>query len=135
MVKLTLIILSVFLIPFSALTQGWYWQNPLPQGNTPLAVCSVDENTWFAATNGGTVLHTANGGKSWTSLETGAGHPLSGISFSDNKNGTVVGDYGVIMRTTDGGVTWLDQSIPGYTEFLFQYGNRCRRIRGNNSNH
>jgi len=37
---------------------GWYWQNPLPQGN-PL----VDANTGTAVGNFGTILRTNNGGR------------------------------------------------------------------------
>ncbi len=30
--------------------------------------------------------------------------------FVDADNGTVVGDFGTILRTTDGGTTWVQQS-------------------------
>ncbi len=32
---------------------------------------------------------------------------LRGLSFSDEKNGWMVGGFGLIYRTTDGGKTWL----------------------------
>ena len=32
---------------------------------------------------------------------------LRGLSFSDQQNGWLVGGYGLIYRTTDGGKTWL----------------------------
>jgi photosystem II stability/assembly factor-like uncharacterized protein len=32
---------------------------------------------------------------------------LRGINFSDASNGWIVGGYGLILRTTDGGKTWL----------------------------
>ena len=32
---------------------------------------------------------------------------LRGLSFSDQQNGWMVGGYGLIYRTTDGGKTWL----------------------------
>ena len=35
--------------------------------------------------------------------------PLYGVSFTDANNGTVVGRYGTILRTTDGGATWVEQ--------------------------
>jgi len=35
---------------------------------------------------------------------------LQGLSFSDESNGTVVGNYGTIVRTTDGGITWTVQA-------------------------
>jgi len=34
---------------------------------------------------------------------------LLGVCFTDNDNGTVVGDNGIILRTTNSGVTWNTQ--------------------------
>ena len=50
----------------------------------------VGENAWKRAKLGQDVL-------TW----------LRGISFSDPQNGWLVGGYGLIYRTTDGGKTWL----------------------------
>src|ERR1041384_784712 len=38
------------------------------------------------------------------------GNPLHGVSFVQTNHGTAVGDYGTIVRTTDGGRTWTKQS-------------------------
>ena len=35
---------------------------------------------------------------------------LSDVSFTDANNGAVVGDYGTILRTTDGGEIWTLQT-------------------------
>ena len=35
---------------------------------------------------------------------------LSGVSFADANHGTVVGCLGIIIRTTDGGATWVPES-------------------------
>ena len=35
---------------------------------------------------------------------------VTGISFVDLNNGTAVGDYGTILRTTNGGTTWTSQT-------------------------
>jgi hypothetical protein len=43
---------------------------------------------------------------------------LSGVSFTDANNGTAVGFFGTILRTTNGGTTWTLQSN-GTTEWLF----------------
>lgn len=37
---------------------GWFWQNPLPQGNTLSGVSFVDATTGTAVGRGGTVLRT-----------------------------------------------------------------------------
>ncbi len=39
------------------------------------------------------------------------GNTLNCVSFSDADNGLAVGENGVIIRTTDGGATWVNQAI------------------------
>ncbi|HDP97789.1 MAG TPA: hypothetical protein ENN22_01225 [bacterium] len=46
------------------------------------------------------------------------GNTLRGVSFSDNYNGTAVGDFGTIIRTSDGGNSWVIQQS-GTLETLF----------------
>ena len=36
-------------------------------------------------------------------------------------NGTAVGDYGTILRTTDGGQNWIAQSSGTKKDFLMEY--------------
>jgi photosystem II stability/assembly factor-like uncharacterized protein len=40
----------------------------------------------------------------------GTTNRLNGVSFTDANTGTVVGAYGTILRTIDGGVNWINQS-------------------------
>ena len=44
---------------------GWFWQNPLPQGNTLWGVSFTDANTGTAVGGSGTILRTTNGGVAW----------------------------------------------------------------------
>jgi len=61
------------------------------------------------------VLHTTDAGESWTEqyrspdLET---HQMYGIDFADDANGWAVGGsvYDLIVRTTNGGITWNEQA-------------------------
>ncbi len=46
------------------------------------------------------------------------GNSLYGVSFVDASNGTAVGGYGTILRTTDGGQNWTIQSS-GTTSTLY----------------
>jgi photosystem II stability/assembly factor-like uncharacterized protein len=46
----------------------------------------------------------------WVKQESGTTRNLYGVYFTDAKAGTVVGDSGTILRTTDGGATWTSQS-------------------------
>lgn len=46
------------------------------------------------------------------------GNNLQGVFFVDDYIGTAIGDYGTILRTTDGGLTWKKQNS-GVTNFLY----------------
>jgi photosystem II stability/assembly factor-like uncharacterized protein len=70
------------------------------------------ENHGWACGRWGTVLHTSDGGKSWSRQETGTDYTLSSVSFVDSKNGWIVGDEGTIIHTSDGGKTWKKQKSP-----------------------
>lgn len=47
----------------------------------------------------------------WTELSSGTNMPLNAIFFINENIGWAVGLQGTIVHTTDGGSTWLDQSI------------------------
>ena len=44
------------------------------------------------------------------SQTSGTYNDLVDVSFTDSNNGTAVGWYGTILRTTNGGNTWTSQS-------------------------
>src|SRR6266851_4011468 len=89
---------------------GWFWQNPLPQGNDLFAAAGVDPSTVVAVGDVGTILRTEDGGATWTLQSSGTSNPLLGVSFVDPNTGTAVGNNGTILRTIDGGATWMPQS-------------------------
>lgn len=60
----------------------------------------------------GSVLHTADGGKTWEKQNSGVNYTLSSVSFVDEKTGWAVGDRGTIIHTADGGKTWEKQKSP-----------------------
>lgn len=65
-----------------------------------------DATGWLVTHSTGLVLHTTDGGRSWstqTRLEAGY---LESIFFADQKNGWICGDKGRIYRTEDGGKNW-----------------------------
>jgi photosystem II stability/assembly factor-like uncharacterized protein len=54
----------------------------------------------------GHVLLSADGGSTWTQSEVPTRATLTGVFFHDHNLGWAVGHDAVILRTTDGGVTW-----------------------------
>ncbi len=91
-------------VPRSGPPSGWFWQNPLPQGNPLRAVHFVTATTGTAVGLGGTILRTIDGGSSWVYQTSGTTNDLWGVSFADATTGTAVGFDGTILRTTTGGV-------------------------------
>lgn len=75
------------------------------------------EKHGWAVGRWGSVLHTADGGKTWKKQDSGVTCTLSSVSFVDENNGWAVGDQGTILHTADGGKTWGKQKCP-VTYFL-----------------
>ena len=92
-----------------------------PEDKNFNALCFIDELKGWVVGEFGTVLHTADGGKSWVRQKPAAlflqekdqwaDPPLAlyGVIFIDSAKGWIVGMHGVLLRTEDGGETWIDQ--------------------------
>lgn len=65
----------------------------------------LDDANGFVSSTAGNVLHTENGGISWTTV-LDAPSSLNALDFSDVNNGVAVGSNGRIFRTTNGGSSW-----------------------------
>lgn len=115
---------------------GTWHQAPSPVSVTLTAVRFADAEHGFAVGHGGTVLATADGGRSWArrldgkrlaqlALETakasgdaatlrdaqqlvadGPDKPLLDLLVLDARRAVVVGAYGVALATADAGATW-----------------------------
>jgi len=137
---------------------GWFWGNPVPQGNTLRAV-EFSGDRGYAVGDFGTVMRSDNGGASWTGITTGttatlrlvdaispdtivvggqcvvqrsddAGQSfvalpwrppdsaceaqLRSLSFPSSEVGYLLLSDGTVMRTRDGGRTWVGRTaVPG----------------------
>jgi photosystem II stability/assembly factor-like uncharacterized protein len=66
----------------------------------------------------GTILTTADGGKTWSAQKSPVETTLFGVSFTDASNGFATGIEQVLLRTTDGGATWNKVKVPGHKGFV-----------------
>jgi len=86
------------------------------------AVDFVDEKEGWIVGDKATYLHTVDGGKSWKQRQFEHGEGLTAdeeliqslpvlydVQFIDRQTGWVVGEFGKIYHTADGGVTWGEQ--------------------------
>jgi photosystem II stability/assembly factor-like uncharacterized protein len=89
---------------------GWFWQNPMPQGNHLTDVFLIDNNTGWAVGYSGTILKTTNGGANWLLQTSGTSNWLGSVHFTDTNTGWAVGNSGTILKTTNGGTVWTQQA-------------------------
>jgi photosystem II stability/assembly factor-like uncharacterized protein len=75
------------------------------------AVTFVDPKNGWAVGHDAAILHTTDGGRTWTlqNFQPELEKPLLDVLFLDNQHGFAVGAYGMLKETLDGGQSWTDQ--------------------------
>lgn len=108
---LCIVALGALAVPAVAVTAGaghWTWQSPLPQGGWVSDTSFIGDEGW-AVTGGADVLHTTDGGVTWTDQPTGESDSLYAVHFVSALEGWAAGGWGAILHTADGGATWERQ--------------------------
>ncbi len=92
---------------------GWTPVYDRPLASKYEGVSFADSLNGWVISDRGELLHTANGGVTWSVQTTLAGH-LRSLDFVNASLGFVGTLGGVLYRTTDGGVTWtnINSSLP-----------------------
>jgi photosystem II stability/assembly factor-like uncharacterized protein len=85
-------------------SSGWQWGNPLPQGNT-IAAMSFSGTSGYAAGEFGTLLHTTDGGTTWSGLLSGTFTNLTEVQAIDADSVFAAGGC-VARRSDDSGATF-----------------------------
>jgi photosystem II stability/assembly factor-like uncharacterized protein len=86
----------------------------VPLDVTLTSVSFVDDKLGWAAGHWGVVLHTRDGGETWTPqrVDTTQDRPLFGIHFFDANHGVAVGLWSLVLVTADGGRSWRTVEMP-----------------------
>lgn len=73
----------------------------------------IDDRQGWAAGHDGVILHTADGGETWTLQreDLDGDKPLFGIRFRDAQHGFAVGLFGTAVQTADGGASWTPLAV------------------------
>jgi len=71
-------------------------------------LCKVGSDYWAIDYGNGKVFKSDDNAQNWNLLYQTEGEYLEAIQFLDKENGYLSGDYGIIMKTTDGGKTWKE---------------------------
>jgi len=67
----------------------------------------------------GTIITSADGGATITSQTSNVTEDMYGVSFYDKTEGIAVGANGEVATTTDGGVTWVQDTYSDTTKMLY----------------
>jgi len=107
-------------------TNGWYWINSQPQGQTLNWTRIIDASHYYSVGEAGVFMKSSDGGDTWLinpnagvldpSFGSGAGLRLYSGWFFNANTGYVAGqsvsdDGGIIRRTVDGGNTFTDINL------------------------
>jgi photosystem II stability/assembly factor-like uncharacterized protein len=105
-VALSLTVVAVASAAVVAGNTGWFWSNPLPQGNTLTKADTIGGRAYVAG-EAGTIMRSDNGGASWTGIRSGLPAAMSDVRTIRAVTTDMVvfaSDCG-LRRTDDGGVT------------------------------
>lgn len=98
---------------------NWILQSPI-MGNQDISYIDVStigpDKVWITGYVPGAtsnpehfLVHSGDGGSSWTTQLSDISYRFRGMDFIDESTGWVVGENGLILKTDDGGVTWIPQ--------------------------
>ncbi len=108
----------------------WRQIADVPTRATLTAVTTLGEKAW-AVGHDGIILHSADGGLSWSlqrnepwtppaddgfERDPRIGAPLLDVLFIDEQHGFAIGAYSLMLRTRDGGASWEQISLKGKPE-------------------
>jgi photosystem II stability/assembly factor-like uncharacterized protein len=110
MSRLIVVAFSMAVSIISVSAQTWVRQN-IPTGETLRSIFFINSNEGWAVGDGPQIYHTTNSGATW--IQQSPGVPknilLHSIRFVDANHGWA-GASERVVRTTDGGVRWVDNS-------------------------
>lgn len=89
----------------------------LTTSNNLYSVCFPSGSVGFTVGDSGTVYKTVNGANSWNLINTGSVTNFRSVSFVNDTIGFICGGDEV-LKTTDGGITWVSQTINDGTGFF-----------------
>lgn len=86
------------------------------------SICFPSQEVGYAVGNGKfeNMLKTTDGGDTWNPVVTNVSSGLNSVWFSDNDNGLVFGEGGVLLKTTSGGITEVNENAVAPNENLFE---------------
>ena len=76
-----------------------------------------NNSTGYIVGNNGYVLRTINSGNTWSQITTGIAENFNSVSVIDNNN-IILSSQDKLIKSTDGGITWQQSTIPSSQVFF-----------------
>lgn len=95
--------------------QGQAWRSAeLDKPRVPLAVTCDGRGRWWVVGSGARIAVSVDRGVSWTVTDLQEDVQFTTVQFVDDRHGFVLGEFGYVVVTDDGGESWRKLSqIPG----------------------
>jgi photosystem II stability/assembly factor-like uncharacterized protein len=95
----------------------WQWLNPKPSGTNINDIHILNNSTIIAVGESGFIGRSNNSGSTWTFITRTVGFGIqtpsfNGVHFPGPFTGYVVGANNLILKTTDGGISWNNLTSP-----------------------
>jgi photosystem II stability/assembly factor-like uncharacterized protein len=86
---------------------SWIWQHPIGESRRAfMAMAFVNERTGWVVDNYGGILHTEDGGITWTPQTSGTYFAITSVQFFDSQEGWATATNRMVLHTTDAGNNW-----------------------------
>lgn len=94
---------------------GANWKSvPIEKPRVPLTVSCDAKGRWWVAGSGAKISVSTDQGATWTVTDLKEDAQFTALQMVDDKFGIALGEFGIVVTTTDGGATWKKgTSIPG----------------------
>lgn len=91
----------------------WRQASSVPVDVLLTSVSFADEKNGWAVGHWGVVIHTSDGGETWTLQRSSLDEdrPLFAVHFIDGHHGVAVGLWSLVLLTDDGGRSWQTQKL------------------------
>ena len=92
---------------------SWNEKTTIPYSTIHYGLCFLNENTGYSV-GINSVAKTTDSGDNWVAQTPNVNTYFVSVSFINVNTGMVIGDNGTILRTTNGGMNWLNISRPEF---------------------
>ncbi|MFZ4520566.1 MAG: YCF48-related protein [Bacteroidales bacterium] len=106
-------------------SQGTWQRIAVPTSQSLNSVCFVDSLYGYVAGDSGVIFHTTDGGNSWITQDSHAIYDVEDLFFLNRNEGwascfnfTSVPYGTILLKTTNGGATWVSQTYPVENIFI-----------------